>query len=204
MLSLIFGDRGELTHFQFHAQIWVSWALRLMAKLDSQHLGREGLAMPYRPPTTTPSRGIPGDAVLTIWVVVNLVNVLQAVGFVTRVSNWDVQRIVGIVIAGLAVPATLALVSFARRGAGWRFYSGPLTFDAFVVLLVVVEYVLAIEWRSSGRPEVLVPLVSLFFGSIFLMGAPMLWINRRLWAVTAVTATVLLSAMLFAMSKGVG
>jgi hypothetical protein len=142
--------------------------------------------------------------VLTIWVVVNLVNVLQAVGFVTRVSNWDVQQIVGIVIAGLAVPATLALVSFVRRGAGWRFYGGPLMFDAFVVLLVVVEYVLAIEWRSSGRLEVLVPLVSLFFGSIFLMGAPMLRINRRLWTVTAVTATALLSAMVYAMSKGVG
>jgi len=154
--------------------------------------------------TSAPGRGIPGGAVLTIWVVVNLVNVLQAVGFVTRVSSWDVQRTVGIVIASLAVPATLALVSLVRRGSGWRFYSGPLMFDAFVVLLVVVEYVLAIEWRSPGRLELLVPLVSLFFGSIFLMGAPMLRINRKLWAVTAVTATALLSAMLYAMSKGVG
>lgn len=152
----------------------------------------------------TPGREIPGDAELTIWVVVNLANLLQAVGFVTRVSNWDVQRIVGIVIAGLAVPATFALASLVRRGAGWRYYSGPLMFDAFVALLVVVEYVLAIEWRSSGRLEVLVPLVSLFFGSIILMGAPMLRINQRLWAVTAVTATALLSAMLYAMSKGVG
>jgi len=160
--------------------------------------------MPSSRSTTTPGRGIPGGAVLTIWVVVNLVNVLQAVGFATRVSNWDAQRIVGIMIAVLAVPATLALVSFVRRGAGWRFYSGPLMFDAFVVLLVVVEYVLAIEWRSPGRPEVLVPLVSLFFGCIFLMGAPMLRISRRLWAVTALTATALLFAMLYAMSKGVG
>ena len=154
--------------------------------------------------TTTPGRGIPGGAVLTIWVVVNLVNVLQAVGFVTRVSSWDVQRTVGIVIAGLAVPATLALVSFLRCGSGWRFYSGPLMFDAFVVLLVVVEYVLVIEWRSPARLEVLVPLVSLFFGSIFLMGAPMFRINPKLWAVTAMTAAALLSAMLYAMSKGVG
>jgi hypothetical protein len=42
VLSLILGDRGELTHFQLHARIWVSWALRRMARLDSQHLGREG------------------------------------------------------------------------------------------------------------------------------------------------------------------
>jgi hypothetical protein len=170
--------------------------------MDHRHLEREALIMVS---SRSPTREyVPRIDVLTIWVVVNLVSVLQAFGFVTRVSSWDVQRVVGLTIVGLAVPATLALVGFLRRRAGWRFYSGPLMFDAFVVLLVTVEYGLAIEWRSPARLEVLVPLVTTFFGSVFLMGAPMFRINRRLWAVTAATASALVAAMVYAMSMGVG
>ena len=54
------------------------------------------------------------------------------------------------------------------------------------------------------RLEVLIPFLSLFFGSIFLMGATMYGINRRLWTVTAATTTALLPAMLYAIGKGVG
>ncbi len=143
-------------------------------------------------------------ALVVVWVVVNLVNLLQTVGFVTRVSTWEIQRIVGTVIAGLAVPASLALLSLIRSRAGWRLYLGPLLFDAFVVLLVVVEYALAIEWRTSERLGLLVPMLGLFFGSIFFMGAPMFRIDRRLWAVTATTTSLLLISMTYAIVQGVG
>ena len=36
------------------------------------------------------------------------------------------------------------------------------------------------------------------------MGAPMLRINKRLWAVTAATSVLLLGSMLWALSLGVG
>ncbi|HSR44373.1 MAG TPA: hypothetical protein VLT15_03965 [Acidimicrobiia bacterium] len=147
---------------------------------------------------------IPRRAILTVWVVVNLVNLLQAVGFVSRVQGNEIQRAAGIAIAGLAVPATFALVEFARRGTDRRFLIGPAVFDAFVVMQLVVEYWLEVEFRSPAVPAVLVPYVSLFFGSIILMGAPMFRINRRLWLVTVATSAALLSAMLFAMGRGVG
>lgn len=147
---------------------------------------------------------IPRRAILTVWVVVNLVNILQAVGFVSRVSGSQIQRAAGIAIAGLAVPATFALVEFARRGTDRRFLVGPAVFDAFVLMQLVVEYWLEVEFRSPAMPAVLVPYITLFFGSIILMGAPMLRINRRLWLVTVATTAVLLAAMLFAMSRGVG
>jgi hypothetical protein len=154
-------------------------------------------------PPVVPGRRI-DRALVTIWVVVNLVNLLQAAGFVTRVWTWGVQHIVGLVIASLGVPATIALVSLARRGTGWRFTVGPVLFDAFVVMLVVVDYVLALEWRSPARPGVKIPLLSLFFGSIVMMGAPMFRIDRRLWSVTAATSALLLGTMAYAMIEGVG
>ena len=54
------------------------------------------------------------------------------------------------------------------------------------------------------RTEILVPCLVLFFGSILLMGAPMLRIDRRLWAVTAATSLLLLGSMVWALSIGVG
>lgn len=150
-----------------------------------------------------PVRRGPLRAVVTIWVVVNLVNALQAAAFVTRAGRPEVQRAVGMVIAVLAIPATASLVAFVKGSAGWRFLVGPLVFDAFVVLLLVVEYALGVEFRSPARLEILIPFLTLFFGSIFLMGAPMYRLNRRLWAVTALTTIVHLGAMSYAMQSGV-
>jgi FtsH-binding integral membrane protein len=146
----------------------------------------------------------PWWAVLTVWGVVNAVNLLQAVGFATRPVAPEVNRVLGLVIVALAVPATAALTAFVRSAAGWRHVAGPLAFDAFVVFQVVVDYWLRIEFREPREPSILVPYLLLFFGSIFLLGAPMFRIDRRLWAVTAVTTIVLLGSMLWAMGQGVG
>ena len=62
----------------------------------------------------------------------------------------------------------------------------------------------AIEWRAPARPEIAVPLLTLFFGSIILMGAPMYRLYRRLWTVTVGTTTLLLAAMAYAMARGAG
>ena len=153
---------------------------------------------------TDESRAALDPAVLTIWVVVNLVNVLQAIGFVSRVDGFGAQRAVGLMIVALLIPAGLALVRFVKERAGWRLVAGPAAFAAFVAFMIVIEYVFDVEFRSPSKPAILVPFVGLFFGSIVLMGAPMYRINQRLWRVTALTAAVLLAAMIFAMSRGVG
>jgi hypothetical protein len=138
-----------------------------------------------------------------VWAVVNLVNLLQAAGFATRVVDPSINRVLGIGIIALGVPSVFALVSFVRSRSGWPFYAGPIAFVAFVATLLVVDYLLEVEFRSPRRPEILVPFLVLFFGSIVLMGAPMLRINRRLWAVTATTSLLLLGAMALAMAQGV-
>jgi len=143
-------------------------------------------------------------AAITVWFVVNGVNVLQAVGFATRPIAPGINPVLGLVIAALAVPATWALVVFVRHRAGWRHLAGPIVFDAFVLLMLAVEQVASIEWRDPVVPAILIPYLALFFGSIFLMGVPMLRIDRRRWLVTVATTALLLASMLFAMVMGVG
>ena len=148
----------------------------------------------------------PWWAALTVWGVVNAVNILQAAGFLSRVSTGSmaVNHVLGRVIMALAIPAMVAMIAFARAGAGWRYWVGPAAFLAFVAFMISVEYVWPVEFRSPVRASILVPYLVLFFGSIFLMGFPMFRMNRMLWLVTVATTALLLGSMGIAMSKGVG
>jgi multisubunit Na+/H+ antiporter MnhG subunit len=145
-------------------------------------------------------------AALTVWGVVNAVNLLQAVGFLSRVrtGSMAINHLLGYVMIALAAPATLALIAFGRARAGWLLCVGPAVYLAFVAFMVIVEYVWPVEFRSPTRYGILVPYLMLFFGAILLMGLPMFRLDRRLWLVTVVTTLLLLGSMAVAMRKRVG
>jgi hypothetical protein len=82
--------------------------------------------------------------------------------------------------------------------------SGPAVFLAFVVLMVAMEYIWPVEFRSPMRYGILAPYLLLFFGSILLMGLPMFRLDRRLWLITLITTILLMASMGFAMREGVG
>lgn len=148
----------------------------------------------------------PWWAALTVWAVVNAVNVLQAAGFLSRVwtGSRAINHLLGYAIVALALPAAVALVAFVRAGAGWRQWIGPAVYLAFVVLMIAVEYAWPVEFRSPARPSILVPYLVLFFGAILLMGLPMFRMDLRLWLVTVATTVLLLGSMGIAMYAGVG
>lgn len=141
-----------------------------------------------------------------VWGVVNAINLLQAAGFLSRVSTgaMTINHMLGRVIIAMAIPAMVALYAFVRASAGWRHWIGPSVFLAFVAMMIAVEYVWSVEFRSPMRYGILVPYLVLFFGSILLMGLPMFRMNRMLWLVTVATTALLLGSMGLAMSRGVG
>ena len=148
----------------------------------------------------------PWWAALTVWGVVNAVNLLQAAGFLSRLrtGSMEVNHMLGLVIIALAVPSTVALIAFVRARAGWRQWIGPAVFLAFVALEIVVDYLWPVEFRSPPRYGILVPYLLLFFGAILLMGLPMFRMDRKLWLVTVATTVLLLGSMGLAMRMGVG
>ncbi len=145
-------------------------------------------------------------AAITVWVVVNAVNLLQAAGFLSRVvtGSQRINHVFGYFMIGLAIPAAVALVAFLRSGAGWLYWLGPAVYIVFIAFEIVVDYAVPVEFRSPRRPEILVPYLLLFFGAILLMGLQMFKLNRGLWLVTVVTTILLLASMVVAMRKGVG
>jgi len=143
----------------------------------------------------------PWWAALITWVVVNLVNVTQAIGFASRKRHgMVVNQALGLVIAGLAVPATAALVGYVLAGSPW--WIGPAVFVAFVALMLIVDYLQPVEFRRPARPAILVPYLILFFGSILLMGLSMFDLSRGLWLVTVASSVVLLATMAQAFRQG--
>jgi hypothetical protein len=145
-------------------------------------------------------------AVMTIWAVVNAVNTLQGIGFLSRVrtGTMTINYYLGFVILLLAIPAAIALIAFIHERANWIHWIGPIIYLVFIVLLLVVDYIRPVEFRSPMRPEILVPFLVLFFGGILFMGVPMFRINRPLWLVTAATTVFHLISMAVAMRMGVG
>ena len=148
----------------------------------------------------------PWWAVITVWGIVNMVNIMQSLGFLSRVitGNRSINHLFGYGIIALALPAALVIVAFIREKAGLRQWMGPAAFLAFVVFMIVVEYIWKAEFRSPMRYDILVPYLVLFFGSIFFMGLPMFRMDRRLWLVTVATTVLLLGSMVYAMYMGVG
>jgi len=148
----------------------------------------------------------PWWAVITTWGVVNLVNLLQSAGYLSRIltGRMEINRILGYAIMVLAIPAGIALAGFIRAQAHWRQWIGLAVFIAFLLLMISVEYLWQIEFRSPVNHKILVPYLVLFFGSILLMGLPMFRMDRRLWLVTVATTVLLLSSMVVAMRRGVG
>jgi hypothetical protein len=148
----------------------------------------------------------PWWAALTVWGIVNAVNVLQAVGFYSRVrtGSMAINQILGYVMIALGVPAAIALAAFLRTEAHGLQWIGPAVYLAFLLLMIAVDYVWPVEFRSPARYDILVPYLLLFFGSILLMGLPMFRMDRRLWFVTAATTVLLLGSMGMAMRRGVG
>ena len=104
----------------------------------------------------------------------------------------------------VVVPALIALVAFLRARADWRQWIGLAIFLAFLTLMITVEYIWQVEFRSPIRYEILVPYLLLFFGSILLLGLPTFSMDRCLWLVTVATIVLLMSSMVLAMRKGVG
>ena len=155
----------------------------------------------------------PWWAALTVWGVVNAVNLLQTAGFLSRVytGSMAINHLLGYVMIALAVPAVIALVAFRRAragpstsGAGWRQWIGLVVYLAFIMFSLVVDDIWPVEFRSPMRYDILAPYLVLFFGAILLMGLPMFRMNRRLWLVTVATTILLLGSMGVAMYMGVG
>ncbi len=89
----------------------------------------------------TQTRINPWWAALTVWGVVNLVNLLQSAGFSSRVvtGSQEINHLLGYALFGLGIPAILAVAAFVRAQSGWRQWIGAVVYIVFIGLMAVVD-----------------------------------------------------------------
>jgi hypothetical protein len=95
--------------------------------------------------------GGPKWAILTVWCVVNAVNVLQTVGFLSRVHTGSmlVNHALGYVILALGIPSAMSIYKLVRARVGWRQWIGSAVFVAFIALMAAVDYIWPIDLQRS-------------------------------------------------------
>lgn len=142
----------------------------------------------------------PWWAALTIWAVVNSVNLLQSAGFLSRVRSrgLTLNHTLGYGMMALGIPTAGALIAFLRSSAPPLQWVGALVYLLFLALMIVVDYVRPVEFRAPPQPKILAPYLLLFFGAIVLMGLPMVRLSLPLWLVTVATTVLLVASMLVA------
>lgn len=138
-----------------------------------------------------------------LFAVVNVACIAQAIGFFSRPHNPDWNRGLGVLIMTMAIPAAASALLLVRGGRGW-WWLAPASFVAFAAFGLAVDYVLGIPFRQPRQPAILIPYLTLFYGSILAMGLALLPVSRVLWAITGGSAALLVVATVVAQIRGVG
>jgi hypothetical protein len=137
-----------------------------------------------------------------LFVVANLANLLTAGIFLSRVAGQDrAETVLGLVFVSLALPAAAAVVLNALAGREWWTILLPVPLIAFCIVELLLDYVLHIEFRTTGLRW---PYLILYYVALISMVGYSFGIGKPYGFVTLATYMVNLGATGYAFSKGVG
>jgi hypothetical protein len=139
---------------------------------------------------------------LVLFVVANLANLLTAAIFLSRTLGQDrAETLLGLVFVSLALPAAAGVVLNALAGREWWTVLLPMPLIVFCIVELLLDYVLGIEFRSTGLRW---PYIILYYVALISMVGYSFGIGKPYGFVTLATYMLNLGATGYAFSKGVG
>jgi hypothetical protein len=96
----------------------------------------------------------------------------------------------GWVAYALAIPAVVVSILLLLNGKSWSFWLGGFLFMIFSLFGYWVDYIADISFRSPFRPDVGVPYVILYLGSLMFYWWPVGMLSRPLWFFYTVLFTI--------------
>ena len=139
---------------------------------------------------------------LMLFVVANLANLLTAGIFFSRTVGQDrVEKVLGLAFVALVVPAAIGVIANALGGRVWWTIVLPLPLIAFCIVEWLFDYVLHLDFRSTG---LLWPYLILFYVALISMVGYTFGIGKPYGFFTLATYMLNLGATGYAFSKGVG
>jgi hypothetical protein len=110
------------------------------------------------------------DPALIVWadqlvvLVANLYNLLLASIFLSRPRGMKrLERMLGLFGIGLGIPLTVALITNLRAGRAWWFWFLPGLLLAFMLVELLLDYILRIEFRQT---RLLGPYLLLYYAAL--------------------------------------
>ncbi|MHB1413770.1 MAG: hypothetical protein ACYC1C_00830 [Chloroflexota bacterium] len=136
---------------------------------------------------------------IAVFFVANAANLLLAAMFLLRAQGMSAAaRVSGTAVVILALPAAAAIVANALAGRNWWLAVLPLPFIVFCVVEFAFDYVLMLEFRSTG---LLGPYLAIYYlGLLGLIGYTFL-IDKPYGFATLVTYFVGLAATWYSFAK---
>jgi hypothetical protein len=139
---------------------------------------------------------------LVLFVVANLANLLTAGIFFSRTLGQDrAETVLGLVFVSLALPTLAGVVLNALAGREWWTILLPVPLIVFCIVELLLDYVLHIEFRSTGLRW---PYIVLYYVALISMVGYSFGIGKPYGLVTLATYMLNLGATGYAFSKGVG
>lgn len=122
---------------------------------------------------------------LTIFAIANIVNIFMIGIFLSRPFGLKgLERTLGIIQIALIVPAAAVIIANLRTGREWWTVALPALLVVFLLLELMLDYVLKIDFRHT---RLLGPYLGLFYLSLMGMIGYSFSIGKRFGAVTLVT-----------------
>jgi CubicO group peptidase (beta-lactamase class C family) len=143
-----------------------------------------------------------GTIDLVVVVAANLFNLLMTAIFLTRPRGWKrFERVVGLIMASLALPLGAAVILNLLLNREWWFVALPLPLILHCIVELLLDYILKLDFRKTW---LLGPYLGLFYlGQMGLIGYAFV-VEPIYGFVTLATYFVCLGATRYAHAKGVG
>jgi hypothetical protein len=143
-------------------------------------------------------QGISRSIDLLVITVANLFNLIMVGIFYLRKKNGNHPQYAAYVWALFTIILFIASVLNLRAKLNWWFIVLPLIFAAFLVLELLLDYILKINFRSTG---LLAPYLILYYASILGMIGYAFLTQKRLGIITLATYFLSQIAAFYSYSK---
>ena len=142
----------------------------------------------------------PSQLDLGLFLIINLFNLLTTVILLARTKGMaELEYKLGLINVAMIVPVGAIIVLNYMNQREWWTTILPLFFLAFLVLELVFDYVLKLNFRQT---QLLWPYLMLFYVSQFTMIGFSFLANKQYGYVTLVTYFILLLTTLYVRMKG--
>ena len=139
-----------------------------------------------------------------LFIIINIANLAVFMLFISRVKMIKHAKKFGIAFISIGIPTLIVAIINLLSGREWWLWFYPFLFIAFIIFVLIVDFIKKIEFRKPRNYRILIPLLILYYVSIILMWGITWSLGLIYGAITGITYFLQLGGAIYAGKHGVG